>query len=122
MRHSHQVADAPPLLRHLHGFAQPTFLEASPFGELVIADNHRLTLAPTPSECSISRLGQISRLANGVELSLPRRVLCSGGSAPGQLYHPHGLAMAADGLSVFVADRSNHRVQCLSMRDGAMLD
>ena len=54
-----------------------------------------------------------------------QRTLCSGGSGPGQVYYPHGLQVSPDGRSVFVADRSNHRVQHLRLQDpyrGAAID
>jgi hypothetical protein len=114
--HGHQLPrqerppPSPPLER-------PCFAEVAPTGELIVSAANQLMLlspASTPSSAS-------SRPSSAWE----QRTLCSGGSGPGQVYYPHGLQVSPDGRSVFVADRSNHRVQHLRLQDpyrGAAID
>jgi len=111
------------VLRHCHArkvgvrLRRPSFLEMSPSGEMIISDHHKLTVLPasTASEDAFGgchrHIGTDTRDDEALEVR---------GEARGEaarylptterLYHPHGLAVSGDGLSIYVADRSNHRV------------
>jgi len=45
LRHASMFVDGP---RPLNGFKRPTFLEITPTDELLVADNHRVSLLPLP--------------------------------------------------------------------------
>ena len=129
LRHSHMMHDAP---KAVHGFLRPSFLALTLDEEhLIVADQHRLSLVPVPPPASES---DDEPLASGGSTAADAHARAtgavrtlgtpdgSGGSLPGELYHPHGIALCPDGETIFVADRSNHRIQCMRLRDGAPLD
>ena len=99
--HVRQLPNPPPPPPQLE---QVSFVEiAAGSGELLVAEAHRISvLAPPVSDNAWTQ----------------KRQLGSGGTEAGCLFYPRGLAVSACGRKVFVADRSNHRVQCLSMREG----
>lgn len=131
LRHAHTCVVAPVAAARAK-FTRPSFVELTPSGELLVAEHHRLAVLPSPSPSVAGGSGGAALAAGtsdgaGTLSGSPaRRSLGSddgsGGSDPGQLYHPHGIALPADGRSVFVADRSNHRVQRLGLYDGECLD
>ena len=107
------LGHAPP---RLEGFRRPSFISLSSAGRLLVADNHRICVLSPPCELRASSGGAPGKSDKLV------RILGAPGEKPGQLYHPHGLQLTQDGEGVYVADRSNHRVQCLRLADGAVLD
>ena len=120
LRHACMFVDGP---RTVHGFVRPSFLQMTPSDELLVADNHRVTLLPKPDIPYADETPPFARVDG------PRAALCTlgngdgtGGDKPGELYHPHGVALLVEDTSrIWVSDRSNHRIQCLRTRDGAPL-
>ena len=122
LRHAHMVAATvcyPTLGLRFgdHRFKRPSFIETAPSGEIVVAEQHQLALLPSTRTSTVSYSATRTFVTPATH-----RILGTAGSAAGELYHPHGLAISQDGLRVYVADRSNHRVQCLRLADGAPLD
>ena len=117
VRHGETCLAAPRLAER---FSQPTFLQVCPSigdgGGILVADQHKLSILPTPPALPVGVPPAAAATTWG------RLGEAHGGTGAGQLYHPHGVALAGDGRSVFVADRSNHRIQRLRIPDGAPLD
>ena len=116
LRYARMFAHAP---RVLAGFCRPSFVDlCGPSDELVVAQNHCLALVPSP----MLSVGREPRAFVASEARSIGTREGHGGSELGELYHPHGVVVTPEGSDVYVADRSNHRVQRLRLADGAPLD
>ena len=100
LRHGRQLRPPPPPSPYLD---QPSFCELAPTGELVVCESHQIALLSRPSPVPRARWTRLD--------------LTRGGSAAGEVYYPHGCRCSEDGRHLYVADRSNQRVQCLRMHD-----
>ena len=133
LRHAHMLIEAP---KPICGFVRPAFLTLTLDEEhLLVSDQHKVSMLPVPlavsalEEVSVSTLNGQKFSATSEERSNPTGAIRTlgasgghGGDKPGELYHPHGVALTSDGEACFVSDRSNHRIQCLRLSDGASLD
>ena len=104
LRHGRQLRPPPPPSPHIDS---PSFCELAPTGELVVAESHQIAVLSPPSAAPRARWTRVD--------------LTRGGAAKGEVYYPHGVRCSSDGKLLYVADRSNQRVQCLRMRDGACM-
>ena len=122
LRHAHMFYDGP---RHVIGFNRPSFLEITTTDQLLVADNHRVSLLPCPpaDEASEGAPGVLSAKLNQADIVIRTfgKSDGSGGSERGDLYHPHGLALSSDSEILWVSDRSNHRIQSFRVIDGTPL-
>ena len=116
LRHAFMYVAAPRMPRD---FKRPSFLEVTPTDELIICDNHKLSVLPVPTLADVEKQAS---LAGATDTRIIGKEDGSGGTNPGEFYHPHGLALSIDNKTIFVADRSNHRVQALRLSDGSPLD
>ena len=86
-----------------NAFQAPTSVLVAPNGDIFVADGHGgPTPVPTPASTT-SRIVKFDR--NGKFI----KTFGTLGHGPGQLYHPHSLAMDSAGR-LYVADRSNFRI------------
>ena len=88
------------------GFDAPNAVLVAPNGDIFVAEGH----APTLGNSRIMKFDK-----NGKFL----KVLVSKGTGPGEVMEPHCLALDSAG-SLFVADRSNNRIQILT-QDGKFI-
>jgi len=87
-------------------FNQPTDVVTAPSGDIFVADGHR--------ETGNSRIVKFSKDGTFVKAWGKR------GSAPGEFYEPHTIALDSQGR-LFVGDRVNNRIQIFD-QDGRFLD
>ena len=71
--------------------------------QLIVSESHQIALLSPPSPAPRAKW--------------TRQELTRGGSAAGEVYYPHGLRCSPCGRYLYVADRSNQRVQCLDLLD-----
>jgi DNA-binding beta-propeller fold protein YncE len=87
-------------------FNQPSHLVVAPTGEIFVADGH--------GSDSKGRVDKFSKDGKFI------KAWGKPGSAPGEFSSPHAIAMDSQGR-IFVADRSNRRIQIFD-QDGVLLD
>jgi sugar lactone lactonase YvrE len=87
-------------------FNQPTDVVVAPSGDIFVADGHR--------ETGNSRIVKFSRNGTFIKAWGKR------GSAPGEFYEPHTIAIDSRGR-IFVGDRVNNRIQIFD-QDGTFID
>jgi sugar lactone lactonase YvrE len=87
-------------------FNQPTDVVVAPNGDIFVADGHR--------ETGNSRIVKFAKDGTFIKAWGKR------GSAPGEFYEPHTIAMDSQGR-LFVGDRVNNRIQIFD-QDGKFLD
>ena len=93
-----------------NAFQAPTSVVTAPNGDIFVADGHG---GPAPGSTT-SRIVKFDR--NGKFI----KAFGTLGHGPGQLYHPHSLAMDSAGR-LYVADRSNFRIAIFD-QDGNWID
>lgn len=87
-------------------FVHPGFTTILPTGEIAVADNHRVRVLSADGQRVLSVMGVAAEALDGQ-------------SGHRGLFHPMGVA--SDGRLLWVADRSNNRVQALRLLDGALV-